>query len=136
MIYPTKTALVLLDDLLVWQKINVAAFLTGGLAHFYPELAGEPYADADGNAYLPLVREPVFVMAANAQTMRRTYERALSRDLGFSIYTRPLFTTSSDPENRASVAATAAADLDLVGLGFHGERKIVDKIVNGLKLMA
>ncbi|WP_311031815.1 DUF2000 domain-containing protein [Mesorhizobium koreense] len=135
MIYPTKTALVLLDGLLAWQKVNVAAFLTGGLMHSYPELAGEPYGDADGNAYLPLVREPIFVFAADGQTMRRTYDRAMSRGIGFTLYTRPLFTTSSDPENRASVAVTNAADLDLVGLGLHGERKIVDKIVNGLKLM-
>jgi hypothetical protein len=136
MIYPTKTALVLIDDLLPWQKVNVAAFLSGGLAHSFPELAGEPYRDADGNGYLPLVREPVFVYGADGQTIRRTYDRAMSRGVGFSLYTRPLFETSSDPDNRASVAGTPGSSLDLVGLGFHAERKIVDKIVNGLKLMA
>jgi len=136
MIYPTKTALVLLDDLLAWQKVNVSAFLAGGLAHSFPELAGEPYRDADGNDYLPLVREPVFVYGATEQAMRRTYDRAMSRGLAFSLYTRPLFETSSDPDNRASVTSTSAAALDLVGLGIHADRKIVDKIVNGLRLMS
>ena len=34
------------------------------------------------------------------------------------------------------LTAQAAGELDLVGLGFHAERKIVDKIINGLKFMA
>jgi hypothetical protein len=37
--------------------------------------------------------------------------------------------------NRASVAATPTAALDLVGLGLHADRKIVDKITAGLKFL-
>lgn len=136
MIYPTKTALILIDDLEPWQKANVAAFLAGGLMHAFPEMAGERYRDADDTYYLPLVREPVFIYGADSQTVRRTYERARSRGVAFTIYTRPLFSTGNDADNRASVAATPTADLDLVGLGLHAERKIVDKIVNGLKFLA
>ncbi|ODT07809.1 MAG: hypothetical protein ABS58_05440 [Mesorhizobium sp. SCN 65-20] len=136
MMYPTKTTLILLDDLAAWQKVNVSAFLTGGLMHRFPEMAGEAYRDGDDNYYLAMIREPVFVYGADAQTMRHTFERARSRGLPFSIYTRPLFVTSNDADNRASVAATPMAELDLVGLGLHGERKLVDKIVNGLKFLA
>lgn len=135
MIYSTKTALILRDDLLAWQKVNVAAFLSGGLMHAFPEMAGEPYRDRDARDYLALVREPVFVYGADAQTIRRTYERARSRGIDFAIYTRPLFATSNDADNRASVAADGSDELDLVGLGFHAERKTVDKIINGLKFM-
>lgn len=136
MIYATKTAIVLVNDLAAWQKVNVAAFLAGGLAHEFPEMIGAPYADADGRAYTPLIREPVFVLGAEADTMRRTYERAVSRELRIAIFTRPLFETTHDADNRASVATTPSAGLDLVGLGLHGERKIVDKVVNGLKRLA
>lgn len=136
MMYPTKTALILLDDLAAWQQVNISAFLTGGLMHRFPEMAGEAYRDCDDNYYLAMIREPVFVYGANAETMRRTFERARSRGIPFSIYTRPLFVTSNDADNRASVAATRTAELDLVGLGLHGDRKLVDKIVNGLKFLA
>jgi hypothetical protein len=44
-----------------------------------------------------------------------------------------LFKTSNDVDNRASVAEQATEALDLVGVGIHGERKIVDKVINGLK---
>jgi hypothetical protein len=135
MLYPTKTALVIRNDLAAWQKANVAAFLSGGLTHHFPEMAGEPYRDADATAYTPLVREPVFVYGAEADAMRRTYERARNRGLTFAIYTEPLFKTTNDIDNRASVAATPREALDLVGLGFHAERKIIDKVINGLKFM-
>src|SRR5690349_16894348 len=79
--YETKTALVLRADLLAWQTANVAAFLTGGLAGAYPEIVGEPYADASGRLYTPLVREPIFIFAADAAELQRTHQRAASRNL-------------------------------------------------------
>ena len=135
MLYPTKTALVIRSDLADWQKANVAAFLSGGLAHRFPEMIGEPYRDADLHLYTPLIREPVFVYGADTAEIRRTYERARTRDLDFAIYTEPLFKTSNDIDNRASVAACSRVQLDLVGLGLHAERKIIDKVINGLKLL-
>jgi len=136
MLYPTKTALIIRADLAGWQKANVAAFLTGGLAHRFPEMIGEPYRDADAHLYTPLVREPVFVYGADAAEIRRTYERARNRNLDFAIYTEPLFTTSNDIDNRASVAACTREQLDLVGLGLHAERKIIDKMTNSLKFLS
>lgn len=47
-----------------------------------------------------------------------------------------MFATGHDAANRAAVAAVARPDLDLVGLAFRAERKIVDKVVDGLKFMA
>jgi len=135
MMYPTKTALVLRSDLAAWQKANVAAFLSGGLAHRFPEMIGEPYRDADQHLYTPLVREPVFIYGADAAEIRRTYERARNRNLDFGIYTEPLFKTANDIDNRASVAACTREQLDLVGLGLHAERKIIDKVINGLKFI-
>jgi hypothetical protein len=133
MIYPTKTALVLRRDLLPWQIANVAAFLTGGLAGTYPEMVGEPYRDGSGRLYTPLVREPVFVYGGETVDLTRVRQRALSRTLRIAIYTAPLFKTSNDVDNRASVAEQATEALDLVGVGIHGERKVVDKVINGLK---
>ena len=136
MMYPTKTALAIRGDLAGWQKANVAAFLTGGLVHRFPEMIGEPYRDADQHLYTPLVREPVFVYGADAAEIRRTYDRARSHDLAFAIYTEPLFKTSNDMDNRASVAGCTRDQLDLVGLGLHADRKIIDKVINGLRFLA
>ena len=134
--YETKTALVLRKDLLPWQIANVAGFLAGGLAGAHPEMAGEPYADASGRLYTPLVREPIFVYGADSAELVRTYQRAVSRNLRFAIYTEALFKTNNDHDNRAAVAACTSEQLNLVGIGLHADRRSIDKIVNGLRFLA
>ena len=61
--FATKIAIVLRDDLAVWQKANVTAFLVSGIAGTDPATVGAPYADASGNRYLPMFREPVLVLS-------------------------------------------------------------------------
>lgn len=136
MIYETKTVLVLRKELAAWQVANVAAFLAGGLAGTHAHLMGEPYRDGGGRAYTALIREPVFVYGATLEELRRTHQRALSRELVPAIYIEPMFTTTNDADNRAAVAAAPVDALDFVGIGVHGPRKAVDKVVNGLKFLA
>ena len=59
MISDTKVAIVVRDDLQAWQKLNVTAFLTSAIVVAAPDLAGEPYRDAPGNAYLRPLVQPV-----------------------------------------------------------------------------
>ena len=136
MIYDTKTALVLRRDLAAWQVANVAAFLAGGLAATHGHLKGEPYRDAAGRDYTALIREPVFVYGATLEELRRTHQRALSRELVPAIYIEPMFITTNDADNRAAVLAAAPEALDFVGIGVHGPRKTIDKVVNGLKFLS
>ena len=131
--FDTKIAVVLLDELAVWQKTNATAFLVSGIAGTVAGVVGEPYRDASGNEYLPMFVQPVLVYAADAAGLRRAYERATSRGVTPAIYTRELFTTNHDEANRAAVAGVAAEDLDLVGIAFRAERKAVDKIVDRLR---
>jgi len=133
--YETKTVLVMRRDLLPWQMVNVAAFLAGGLAGFYPEIVGEPYRDASARQYTPLIREPVFVYGASGAELARTHGRAITRNLRVAIYTAPLFQTANDADNRAEIAEHATDALDLVGLGLHADRKTIDKITGGLKFL-
>jgi hypothetical protein len=131
--FDTKLAVVLRDDLAVWQKTNVTAFLVSGIAGTVPGIIGQPYRDASGNEYLPMFVQPVLVYEADAAALRRAYDRALSRGVTPAIYTSELFATNHDEANRAAVAAVAAPDLDLVGIAFRAERKTVDKIVDRLR---
>ena len=131
--FDTKIAVILRDDLAVWQKTNVTAFLVSGIAGTVPDIVGAPYRDASGNEYLPMFVQPVLVYRADAGALRRAYERALSRGVTPAIYTAELFATGHDEANRAAVASVAADELDLVGIAFRDERKTVDKVVDGLR---
>jgi hypothetical protein len=131
--FDTKLAVVLRDDLAVWQKTNVTAFLVSGIAGTVPGIVGEPYRDGSGNEYLPMFVQPVLVYEADAAALRRAYERALSRDVELAVYTNELFETNHDDANRAAVAGVPADELDLVGIAFRAERKVVDKVVDRLR---
>jgi hypothetical protein len=131
--FDTKLAVVLRDDLAVWQKTNVTAFLVSGIAGTVPGVVGEPYRDASGNEYLPMFVQPVLVYEADDDALRRAYERAMSRDVELAVYTHELFETNHDEANRAAVAAAPADELDLVGIAFRAERKVVDKVVDRLR---
>lgn len=132
--FDTKVVVVLRDDLAVWQKANVTAFVVSGIAGSNPGLVGEPYIDGSGNRYLPMLRQPILIYAADGPGIRRAYERAMQRGVEeLAIYTQELFSTPHDEANRAAVAAYASSDLDLVGLGFRAERKVIDKVLDRLR---
>ena len=135
MTFDTKIAVIVRDDLAVWQKLNVTAFTVSGIAGTN-DLMGEPYEDADGVRYLPMIVQPIMVYGASAEEMRTVYGRARSREVPFAVYTQDLFATPHDEANRAAVKAAKSDDLALVGLAFRAERKVVDKIVKGLSLHA
>lgn len=132
--FDTKIAVALRDDLLAWQKLNVTAFVVSGLAGRHQELMGEPYQDASGNLYLPMFRQPVLVFSGSANQLQAAHARALGRNLRFSIYTEELFATGNDADNRAAVKARPGEELNIVGMAFWEERKVIDKTLKGLVL--
>src|ERR1700750_2155964 len=131
--FDTKIAVVIRTDLEPWQKLNVASFLAGGIAAAFPECVGEPYGDGSGTRYLSLIRQPILIYGADRPALSRALERALTRDVRVAIYTEDMFRTTHDAANREVVKAVARRDLNLVGLAMRAERKVIDKIVDGLK---
>ena len=131
--FDTKIAIVVRTDLEVWQKLNVASFLSGGIAASFPECIGAPYEDGSGTKYLSLIGQPILIYGADRAGLTRALERALARNVTPAVYTEDMFKTTHDEANRAAVRAVPRADLNLVGLAFRTERKVIDKIVDGLK---
>ena len=131
--FDTKIAVVIRSDLQAWQKLNVAAFLTSGIAAAFPDCIGEPYEDASGTNYHALIGQPILIYGADGPALTRALERALTRSVKPAVYTEDMFKTTHDAANREAVRAVARADLNLVGLAVRAERKVIDKIVDGLK---
>lgn len=132
--HDTKIGVIVRDDLETWQKLNITAFLLPGITAAAPETIGEPYEDGSGQSYLALLAQPVFVYVASAEHLQRTRNRAVGREVSLAIYTKGMFATNNDKDNRAVVKAVQSEDLDIVGLALRADRKIFDKIINGLKL--
>lgn len=134
MTFDTKIAIILRHDLAVWQKLNVTAFVTSGIVGMTPDIIGEDYCDASGNIYAPMAIQPMMIYQADAEGIRKAYERAMSRDVRMAIFTEELFATGNDIDNRAAVAGKLAEHLNLVGIALRDSKKTVDKVAKGLKL--
>ena len=131
--FDTKIADVVRSDLEVWQKLNVAAFLAGGIAASFPACIGAPYEDGSATKYLALIGQPILIYGADGPALSRALDRALTRGVTPALYTEDMFKTTHDAANREVVKAVARGDLNLVGLAMRAERKVIDKIVDGLK---
>ena len=136
MIFETKVAFLVREDLLVWQKLNVVAFLATGIAGAAPEAMGAPYEDALGRRYAALLGQPMLIFAADKDGLQRAWRQAWERGLTTAVYVAPMFATGHDEANRDAFRAEPAEAPDLVGLALRGPRKDVDKATKGLKLHA
>jgi len=133
-VFDTKIAIVVREDLLVWRKLNVTAFLVSGIVGATDGLLGEPYEDAAGNRYTPLAIQPMIVLAADAASLRTIYARAMERRVRLSLYIEEMFATGHDAANRAAVRQATPEAMNLAGLALREERKLVDKIVKGARM--
>ena len=131
--FDTKIAIVIRSDLEAWQKLNVAAFLASGIAAAYPDCIGEPYEDASVTVYHAIIGQPVLIYGGDKAALARALDRALSRGVKAAVYTEDMFKTTHDAANRAVVKAVARPELNLVGLAFRADKKVIDKVVDGLK---
>ena len=132
--FDTKIAIVVRDDLAVWQKLNVTAFLTSGIIGATEGLLGAAYEDAAGNTYNPLAIQPMIVLSADADTMRAIYGRAMERRVRLSLYIEDMFKTGHDAANRAAVKRCRPEDMIVVGLALRDDKKLVDKITAGARM--
>lgn len=134
MVFDTKFAIVLSQDLAVWQKLNVTAFLTSGIVAQFPQIIGEPYRDRAGNLFNPLSIQPVIVLSADAETLNTIHRRALERGVTTSAYVEEMFSTGHDEANRAVFSEFAPEDARMVGIALRAEKKLVDRITKGARM--
>jgi hypothetical protein len=132
--FDTKISVVVREDLATWQKLKVVAFLVSGVVGANPGLVGEPYEDAAGNTYNPLLIQPTIVLSADRDTLKAIYGRAMERRVPFSLYIEDMFTTGHDVANRAVVKKYAPEAMNVVGLALREDKKVVDKITKGARM--
>ena len=134
--FDTKFVIIVREDLAAWQKLNVTAFLATGVAAAKPEIIGEGYRDAAGNVYHPMSVQPIIVLSADSETLCKARKRALDRQVPASLYIEEMFTTGHDSANREVFSRFSPADVRIVGIAFHTDRKVADRISKGAKMHA
>lgn len=124
--FDTKVAILALEDLAIWQKLNVTAFLATGIAAAAPEALGEPYEDSTGRLYARMLGQPILILifAARPEALLRAYHVGIERSLRRAVYVRAMFSTGHDAANRAVFKAEPADTPDLVGVALRGQREM------------
>ena len=132
--YDKKIAIIIRNDLLIWQKLNVTAFLASSVAIKFEETHGKAFVTASGSEYLPFIKHPILIYKADTDAdLRRAFTRAKERDLNIGIYTNPLFNTKNEGGNLIEIAKYSDDQQELAGIIIYGENKKVDKALNNLK---
>ena len=131
--FDNKIVAILRQDLLMWQKLNVTAFIMSGIGG-RQDVLGEPYVNGVGKMYLPMSKQPILIYAASSEQLKEILFKAQSKEVHMAIYTEELFNTYNDEDNRAKVAEFATNDLNLVGIGMIGKKNHVDRLTKGLNL--
>lgn len=132
--FENKIAIVIKNDLMDWQKLNVASFLASSIAIQFPETHGEKFVNASQSEYLPFIKQPILIYKADNKTqIDRAFFRAKQRELNIGIYTTPLFATKNEAENHLKIAESTDDNQDLVGIIVYGENRKVNKALDGLK---
>ncbi|MEZ5932505.1 MAG: DUF2000 family protein [Alphaproteobacteria bacterium] len=132
--FETKIAIVIRQDLAMWQKLNVTAFLTSGIVGAHDGLIGEAYEDADGNAYNALAIQPMIVLSTDSEGMSKVYRRAMDRGTRLSLYIEDMFKTGHDAANRAAVRQYRPDEMSIVGVAMRDDKKTIDKITKGARM--
>jgi len=108
MVFDTKVAILVLDDLPVWQKLNVTAFLASGIAAAAPDAIGEPYEDAAGRFHARLLGQPMLIFAADPDQLQRAFRQGIARNLTRAVYVRAMFSTGHDAAHIPKIGTTSS----------------------------
>lgn len=132
--FDTKVAILVSEDLAIWQKLNVTAFLATGIAAAAPEAIGEPYEDGAGRRFAGLLGQPMLIFAAGSEELMRAHRISAEKGLATAAYVRAMFSTGHDAANREAFKSEPAGAPDLVGIAIRGPKKAVDKATKGARL--
>lgn len=131
--FDTKIKIVLREDLEPWQELNVTAFLMSGIAGTQ-NIIGDPYKDKNGVQYLPMSQQPIMIHTASKEALKMLLQKATEKEMEIAIYTKELFDTFNDADNRAMVEKYNTEDLNLVGIGIRGKKNALDRLTKGITL--
>lgn len=131
--FDTKIKVILREGLEPWQELNITAFLISGIAGTQ-NIVGKPYVDADGITYLPMSQQPIMILSAGIEKMSEIMQKATEKGMAVSIYTKELFHTYNDEDNRAEICKHRTSDLDLVGIAIRGAKNPLDRITKGVEM--
>jgi len=131
-----KCAIVVSEELPVGLAANAASVLSITLGHRVDGLVGADVKDAGGVAHPGIIYMPIPILNAPREQIATIVQAAAEDDeLFFVSFSALAQSCKTYDEYIDTMAATATADLDSVGVGLHGPQKRVNRLVGSLPLL-
>lgn len=131
-----KCAIVVSEELPTGLAVNAVGVISATLGHRIDGLVGADVKDADGVAHPGIIHVPLPVLRAPRAEVASIVRAVAGDDAVFFVAFSALAQSCRTyDEYTAKMTTTATADLDSVGVGLHGPRKRVDRLVGSLALL-
>ncbi len=131
-----KCAIVISEELPTGLAVNAAGVISVTLGHRIDGLVGDDVKDADGVAHPGIIHMPLPILKAPRHEVAAIVRAvAAEDDVFFVSFSALAQSCRTYEEYTAKMTATPTADLDSVGVGLHGPRKRVDRLVGSLPLL-
>lgn len=134
---PEKVAVVLAEGLAPGPATNVAACIAAGLAAARPGWAGRALVDASGLKTAASSHLPIAVLRAEPAAMRALMQRLADGGVEdgtvslFPVYAQAIH---AHDDYRHRHGLTAHADEAMLGIGFSGPKRWVNRMTGSLPL--
>ncbi|MCP2170195.1 DUF2000 domain-containing protein [Goodfellowiella coeruleoviolacea] len=131
-----KCAIVVSDELPTGLAVNAASVLSLTMGHRVEGLVGADVQDADGVTHPGVIHTPLPILVAPREQVAAIVRAAATQDGMFFVSFSSLAQGCKTYEEYiAKMAVTPTAELASVGVGLHGPRRQVNKLVGALPLL-
>ncbi|WP_040793707.1 DUF2000 domain-containing protein [Nocardia paucivorans] len=131
-----KCAIVVSDKLPTGLAVNAASVLSATMGHRVEGLVGEDVKDADGTIHPGIIHIPLPILVAPHEQVGTIARTAAIQDGLFTVDFSELAQSCRTYEEYIDkMATTPTTELINVGVGLHGPRKQVDRLIGSLPLL-
>lgn len=131
-----RCAIVVSDELPTGLAVNAASVLSLTMGHRVEGLVGVDVQDADGVTHPGVIHTPLPILVAPREQVGAIVQTAATHDGMFFVSFSSLAQSCRTYEEYIDkMAASPTAELASVGVGLHGPRKQVNKLVGSLPLL-
>lgn len=133
----TRKCVVVVDgDLPVGLMVNAAACLAVTLGSGVEEIVGEDATDGSGMVHAGLIPTGIAILKADAETVKEIRKKAEETgDVFVADFTDAAQRPKDYPEYLENVSKIPSEELKYYGVGFYGDKKVINKLTGGLSLL-
>lgn len=130
-----KGVIIIDSSLPVGLKANIPAVLSLSIGKAFPEVVGHDVETKEGVVYRGITRIPLPILQTSPESLKDLHEKSEKEGLYSACFTNIALSTKNYNDYEGRVANSINTDVVIHGLAMYGDKKQVNRISGGLKLL-